>query len=150
MEKNYPALANNLAHYISGDKNSLRDGERGIIDLPHLAITTLSYYSFTLNPDSWNGWAGDLVSAYGLVRDYYENNPGDHLQQIARAYVGGESPKKDLPHKPNSAKNPCNYTDLCSDGYAIVLSKNLKENDGNLGGSFEKLFTADRGSQFIV
>lgn len=65
-----------------------------MIDLPHLAITTLSYYNFTLNPGSWNGWAGDLVSAYGLVRDYYKNNPGDNLQQIARAYVGGEFPKK--------------------------------------------------------
>lgn len=149
VKKNYPALANNLAHYISGDKNSLWDGGRGVIDLPHLAITTLSYYNFTLNPGSWNGWAGDLVSAYGLVRDYYKNNPGDNLQQIARAYVGGEFPKKDLPHAPNAKENPCNYTDLCSDGYAIVLSQNLKESDGNLGASFEKIFTTDRGTQFM-
>ena len=117
-------LMNKLSPYINGDIK-IWDGYNYPIDLPHLAVTTLSYKNLTLNPASWNGWAGDLVSSYSYVRDYYNNNPKVNLRKIARAYIGGSSPITDLQPEPSTADNPCSFIDLCSDGFAISLANNL-------------------------
>ncbi len=119
----------------------------GVIDLPHLAITTLSYCNSPINPPSWNGWAGDLVSAYSLVQSYHDANSDESLEEIARAYVGGEHPEEDLRHSPSSTINNCNYSDLCSDGYAILLAKKIKEKK-TLAESFKSVFENEAGMEF--
>ncbi|MFM1524472.1 MULTISPECIES: glycoside hydrolase domain-containing protein [Helcococcus] len=131
-------LMNKLSPYINGDKK-IWDGYKYPIDLPHLAVTTLTYKNFTLNPSSWNGWAGDLVSAYSYVRDYYNNNPSGNLRKIARAYIGGSYPRTDLKPEPNTKYNPCSFIDLCSDGFAINLANNLEK---DLVSSLNKTFTS--------
>ena len=140
-------LYDSIMPYISGDNNSLKDDLSGVIDLPHLAVTTLSYYNNPINPPSWNGWAGDLVSAYSLVQSYHDTNSDESLEEIARAYVGGEHPEEDLRHSPSSTINNCNYSDLCSDGYAILLAKKIKEKK-TLAESFKSVFENEAGMEF--
>ncbi len=129
---------------------STDDEKNGVIDLPHLAVTTLSYYQLTINPGSWNGWAGDLVSAYSLVRNFKNKYKDCNLNIIARAYIGGEYPEKDLPYEPINDKNRCNYTDLCSDGYAILLASYLKKHNGKLDSAFRETFINNKGRQFAA
>lgn len=135
------------SEYIAGNGTSLKDSLNGVIDLPHLAITTLSYFNKPLNPPSWNGWAGDLVSVYSLVQTYHDSHSTEFLPEIARAYIGGEHPEKDLKHAPDNNDNTCNFTDLCSDGYAILLAKEMAKHD-SLADSFKTIFEAKAGKEF--
>lgn len=73
-----------------------------------------------------------------------------NLNIIARAYIGGEYPKKDLPYEPLNKKNNCNYTDLCTDGYAILLASYLKKQNGKLDPAFRETFIDNKGRQFAA
>lgn len=147
IKKEKPEIYNSALERISGEGSTLKDSCGGVIDLPHLAITTLSYCNSPINPPSWNGWAGDLVSAYSLVQSYHDANSDESLEEIARAYVGGEHPEEDLRHSPSSTINNCNYSDLCSDGYAILLAKKIKEKK-TLAESFKSVFENEAGMEF--
>lgn len=141
------SLYNLASEYIAGNGTSLKDSLNGVIDLPHLAITTLSYYNKPINPPSWNGWAGDLVSAYSLVQKYHDSHSNELLPEIARAYIGGAHPEKDLTYAPDNSDNTCNFSDLCSDGYAILLAKEMAKHD-SLADSFKTIFEAKAGKEF--
>ena len=121
----YPLLKKQISPYLG--ELDLWDGQTGIIDLSHLAVTTLTYIRLTANPDSWNGWAGDLVSAYSAVKECSEKTKKEPSLFIARAFIGGSNPNYDLKVDAPIFDNPCNYTDLCTDGYAIILAKALKD-----------------------
>ncbi|SFO03938.1 Peptidoglycan-binding (PGRP) domain of peptidoglycan hydrolases-containing protein [Pseudobutyrivibrio sp. UC1225] len=120
----YASLKEKISAYL--EQTDLWDGKTGIIDLPHLAVTTLTYCRLTINPNSWNGWAGDLVSAYVLVKECSEIMKTEPSLYIARAFVGGSNPNVDLKLNTPKFDNRCNYKDLCSDGYAIILAKAVK------------------------
>ena len=147
LEKEKNSIYQSALKYITGEGTLLKDKQGGVIDLPHLAITTLSYCNSPINPPSWNGWAGDLVSAYELVQSYHYVNNDETLTKISRAYIGGVHPEKDLIHLPSSTKNSCNYSDLCSDGYAILLAKMIKEKN-ILADAFKSLFEDKAGTEF--
>lgn len=133
--------------------NALKPTEVGVLsylakryyttdDWPHrlgfsilnLAVTTLSYYNFSLNSGSWNGWAGDLASAMKFVQRVYNANKGANLDTIARAFVGGSSPSADVPKGvtiPSDAGNTFGYIDMCTDADAIGISNLMKKKSGN-------------------
>lgn len=137
LEDNNRNLKKMLEDFIGTD-SEIWDGSKYLIDLPHLAITTLTYYNFTINPKSWNGWAGDLVSAYEKVENYsnkYNFNP----IPLSRLFIGGENPNQELGLEENP-DNPCSFTDLCSDGFAILLANTLKEKNGELLEAFKQTF----------
>ncbi|HFI0724832.1 TPA: LysM peptidoglycan-binding domain-containing protein [Streptococcus suis] len=128
VNKNYPTLVKKVTPFMSS--SNLTDKFGGIIDLGHLSVTTLSYYNQFGNPGSWNGWAGDLASAFGAVQKVYNANKNSNLDAIARAFVGGSSPTTDVPKGvlvPNDARNPFGYADMCSDADAIGLASMMKK-----------------------
>ncbi|MEG3341002.1 LysM peptidoglycan-binding domain-containing protein [Streptococcus suis] len=133
LKKNHANLVNSLNPYMN--TSNLTDKFGGVIDLGHLAVTTLSYYNLTVNPGSWNGWAGDLASAFGAVQKVYNANKNSNLDAIARAFIGGSSPTSDVPKGvsiPSDVGNPFGYADMCSDADAIGLASMMKnENAGN-------------------
>lgn len=132
LNSHYKALVKKVSPYMADSEIS--DNFGGIIDIPHLAVTTLSYYNFTINPGSWNGWAGDLASAMGPVQKVYNANKGANLDAIARAFVGGSSPSKDVPNGvtiPSGAGNTFGYADMCTDADAIGISNLMKKKSGN-------------------
>ncbi|HFI0147365.1 TPA: hypothetical protein ACGO16_000170 [Streptococcus suis] len=133
LKKNHANLVNSLKPYMN--TSNLTDKFGGVIDLGHLAVTTLSYYNLTVNPGSWNGWAGDLASAFGAVQKVYNANKNSNLDAIARAFIGGSSPTSDAPKGvsiPSDVGNPFGYADMCSDADAIGLASMMKnEKAGN-------------------
>lgn len=132
LNNHYKALIKKVSPYMS-DKE-IGDKFGGIIDLPHLAVTTLSYYNFSLNSGSWNGWAGDLASAMKFVQRVHNANKGANLDTIARAFVGGSSPSADVPKGvtiPSDAGNTFGYIDMCTDADAIGISNLMKKKSGN-------------------
>ena len=55
-----------------------------------------------------------------------------------------------MPYEPLNKKNNCNYTDLCSDGYAILLASYLKKHNGKLDSAFRETFINNKGRQFAA
>lgn len=55
-----------------------------------------------------------------------------------------------MPYEPLNKKNNCNYTDLCTDGYAILLASYLKKQNGKLDPAFRETFIDNKGGQFAA
>ena len=102
-------------------KQLLTDGDKGLIDLPHLAATMEAYLSIDLPPNFWAGWGGDLATGMADVTNRYNerNNPSSiyynkSLQQVANMTIGNED-------------SSCNYTDFCCDFDAYKMSRYIEE-----------------------
>lgn len=102
-------------------KQLLTDGDKGLIDLPHLAATMEAYLSIDLPPNFWAGWGGDLATGMADVTNRYNerNNPSSiyynkTLQQVANMTIGNED-------------SSCNYTDFCCDFDAYKMSRYIEE-----------------------
>lgn len=52
-------------------------------------------------------------------------------------------------YTPETKNNNCNYSDLCSDGYAILLAKEMGEKD-SLASSFQSIFENQAGKEFAA
>ncbi|MEW4353598.1 hypothetical protein AB1I63_01675 [Streptococcus pneumoniae] len=134
--------------------SEITDQDGGIIDLPHLAVTTLSYYNFTINLGSWNGWAGDLASSMGSVQKVYNVNKNSNLDAIARAFVGGSLPTSDVLKGvtiPNGIGNPFGYADMCSDADAIglaIMMKKEKAGNSRLSTTMSKYYNGQSNSRY--
>ncbi|WP_459477386.1 hypothetical protein [Clostridium saccharoperbutylacetonicum] len=79
-----------ISPYIQ--KNSIE----GIIhgkktDLPHLAATTLGYYSSPLVPDFWTGWGGDLATAMSDVSKLLSKGTNKTPYKLATEVIGDDS-----------------------------------------------------------
>ncbi len=94
-----------------------------------------------------DGWAGDLVSAYRLVKECSEIMKTELSLYIARAFIGGSNPNIDVKINTPTFNNPCNYKDLCSDGYAIILAKAVKDKK-NIKDAMNYTFIDKVGTEF--
>ncbi|WP_297430450.1 hypothetical protein [Clostridium sp.] len=81
--------ANSIEATINGKK----------IDLPHLAATTLGYYSSPLIPDFWTGWGGDLATAMSDVSKLISKGSEKTAYELATDVIGNDlytCPKSDI------------------------------------------------------
>ena len=69
-----PELHTRFYPYIKADDTKLFQYKGHIIDLPHLAATTLGYYESKFAPDFWSGWGADLATTMQDIQKYKENN----------------------------------------------------------------------------
>ncbi|MGT2866332.1 LysM peptidoglycan-binding domain-containing protein [Streptococcus fryi] len=154
LKNEYKHLYQKIEKYIDGGNEILLDDFNGEIDLPHLAITTLSYFNTTANPGSWNGWAGDLASAMKSVQLVWEKNKSVNVDIISRAFIGSSSPSLDLPSNvimPSGAYNRFGYADMCSDADAIELASILKSNtskNNKLSETFASYYSGKHKNRF--
>ena len=98
----------------------MSDGDRGLIDLAHLAATLESYLTTSIIPDFWAGWGGDLATGMADTTANINNNRGPGKpyegmtdQEIADATIGKEGLQ-------------CNYTDFCCDFDAYKIAYELR------------------------
>ena len=145
VEEKYGAVYDTLRPYICSEGNgqtraSVSDGDRGLMDLAHLAATLESYLTNTIIPDHWASWGGDLATGMTDTQINIDQNKDTIYQgksdwEIANATIG----KHGL---------SCSYTDFCSDFDAYKISKMLQEdseaNSSNrhyLSETIEKYYT---------
>ena len=145
IEKEYGNVYDALRPYICSEENgsireSVSDGDRGLMDLAHLAATLESYLTNTIIPDHWASWGGDLATGMTDTQINIDQNKDTIYQgksdwEIANATIG----KHGL---------SCSYTDFCSDFDAYKISKMLQEdseaNSSNrhyLSETIEKYYT---------
>ncbi|MGN0572186.1 MAG: C39 family peptidase [Candidatus Fimenecus sp.] len=108
-----------------GTRKLVTDGDRGLIDLAHMAATMSAYFGGVI-PNFWASWGGDLATGMAdttariAKRDNGENYLHMSNQEIADETIGG--------------KSNCNYSDLCSDFDAYKLqikAHDLLKQDSN-------------------
>ena len=137
IQQEYPEVWNSLFEYFRIDKinendptdlstrrHQLFDGDRGLIDLAHMAATIETYLSDSIVPDFWASWGGDLatgmkdttVNITNKLENGYEKYTN---QQIAHATIGKQ------PEMYTGLS--CNYTDFCSDFDAYKIAQMLRE-----------------------
>ena len=109
MESEYPSLNSALAKYIASDV-AVTDNIGGKNDPAHLALSTLAYTAFSLAPEYWASWGGDLATGIEDLHIAMEENPALNLQQKANALIGSDNCR-------------CNYTDLCDDADCIAIAE---------------------------
>lgn len=119
-----------LDKYIGAKRQLYYDKIGGYIDVAHMAVTTLAYLNANVVPSRWVGWAGDLATGIKNVEKIIHQNPAASLSDVAEAMIG--APDNNWKQHKNlqglnleGVENDCNYSDLCSDGDAIVLSERI-------------------------
>lgn len=106
MKKNYSDFNSKMLKFISEDSESVLYNNH-MIDLPHLAATTLGYtddghWYAKLIPDFWTGWGGDLATGMAdITNDKNGEHKDDSVDFIAQNYVvgvheGSTCPRDDL------------------------------------------------------
>ena len=109
------SLYNSLFPYMAGESEGgvlISDEHGGLIDLKHLSATAEGYFTPSIAPDSWYGWAADLVTAI-MDTDAIANNY-DSVQEAADVVIG------------NSAYS-FSFEDICSDADAVKLAALVSE-----------------------
>lgn len=130
-----------LDRYIANPRQSMVDGTGENVDLSHLSATTLGYIGWDLIPDHWTGWAGDLATAMAQIQKIVDWNPGANLAEVSAAMVGPDENFRSDPvleklllsypadGSGDIVENHCNRDDLCCDGDAIVIARELNSGD---------------------
>lgn len=101
-------------------RKSLSDGDRGLIDLPHMAVVAETYLSNGIVPKFWASWGGDLASGMADTtkrianKSKYDYDENATTEEIANNTIGNEN-------------SSCNYTDFCSDFDAYKISQMLQQ-----------------------
>ena len=116
-------LLEEMDKYINGDQPTLfSDGNNGVLDIAHLAATTIAYtYGVSaLMSVPWTGWAGDLITFMGDVKRHLaaDENKGDDPQIASDAFLG-------------TAPYHFNYADICTDADAIKIAQMIKSADAH-------------------
>lgn len=88
------------------------DGQGGLIDFKHLAATAEGYFTSSVAPDSWYGWAADLATA--IIDIEAKVGEYDSYQAAADDIVG-------------NSKKSFSYEDICSDADAIKIAELVSE-----------------------
>lgn len=112
MQSEYPSLVSRLTKYIASDV-TVKDNIGGKNDVAHLSVSTLAYTDFSLAPDYWAAWGGDLATGINDLHTAMAGQPLSSLQQKANELIGSDNCR-------------CNYTDLCDDADCIALSRLIK------------------------
>jgi hypothetical protein len=66
VKEQNPTLYSNIYPYMARESEGgvlVSDEHGGLIDLKHLAATAEGYFTTSIAPDSWYGWAADLATA---------------------------------------------------------------------------------------
>lgn len=126
VKEKHPELFKHMEPYIHKDtkenpRKHVSDGDKGLIDLSHMAATLEAYLSIGLPPDFWAGWGGDLATGMADTTININNKMNDDSiykgktnQEISDATIG-------------KATLSCNYSDFCSDFDAYKISQILKK-----------------------
>ncbi|WP_069988759.1 C39 family peptidase [Massilioclostridium coli] len=118
-------LFEQMEPYIQkGTRLLVSDGDRGLIDLAHMAATIDAYINEGLPPHFWAGWGGDLAT--GMADTTKSINPNvsfNEMQKMADRIIGNED-------------SSCNYSDFCSDFDAYKISTKIKESYGTSNWNF--------------
>lgn len=125
MQLEYPTLASSINKYVGSNNVTVKDNIGGKNDIAHLAVSTLAYSDFSLAPDFWAAWGGDLATGMSDVHDYVKRT-GIDISTASDALIGAD----EHPSGPGFALR-CNYTDLCDDADAIALSRALENNSSS-------------------
>ncbi|OOM13971.1 putative endo-beta-N-acetylglucosaminidase precursor [Clostridium saccharobutylicum] len=100
-------------------------------DLPHLAATTLGYYSSPLVPDFWTGWGGDLATAMSDVLKLISKGSKKTAYELATEVIGDDlytCPRLDIEADIDSIKIA---TMLDSDTVGNILDNYFQTVDGD-------------------
>lgn len=114
VKEQNPTLYNNLYPYIARENDGgilISDEHGGLIDLKHLAATAEGYFTTSIAPDSWYGWAADLATILD-TEDIAENYDG--YQEAADIVVG-------------NSNYSFSFEDICSDADAIKVAELVSE-----------------------
>lgn len=134
LKQHHGALVTKLDRFIGEKRVDFTDSNRrGKNDLAHMAYTLYCYYFESLSPDFWTGWGGDLASGMADLHALMSNHPTMKLQRAADALIGSDTSSVDdylIQHGVNKNKLNvrCNFTDMCDDADAILISDMFKKN----------------------
>lgn len=111
------ALYQSVYPYMRGSSEDapellISDGGNGVVDLKHLAATAEGYFTRSIAPDSWYGWAADLATAIvdaENIASQYES-----IQQAADIVIG-------------DSEYSFSFEDICSDADAIKVAQLVLE-----------------------
>lgn len=141
MREEYLTLRTNIAKYIDSDV-AVTDNIGGKNDVAHLALSTLAYTAFSLAPDNWAAWVGDLASGVETLHIAMQGDPSLNLQEKANQIIGADD-------------SYCNYTDLCDDADCIAISRLIDESENethilsqSMLNYYSNLTTRERYSQY--
>lgn len=137
LKQHYPSLVTALDRYIGPSRTVFTDPHRrGKNDLAHMAYTLLCYLRTSPAPDFWTGWGGDLATGMADLHTLMQRHPSLERQRAANALIGSDPSSVDsylTSHGVNAQdlQVRCNFTDICDDADAILLSAMLKDNPPN-------------------
>ena len=114
-------LYNRIEPYLSDDSPIISDENGGLIDFAHLAATAEGYFTHSIFPDAWYGWATDLATA--ILDTESIANQYSSYQKAADIVVGG------------AYRFP--FEDLCSDADSIKIAE-LISNSSSTTHSFSE------------
>jgi len=97
----------------NADEDLVYDGDEGYLDVGHFAATLEAYLSWSVIPNWWAGWGGDLASAGKQL----SHKQATRLQE-SFDIIG-------------STNGNFNYSDMCCDADAIKLAAMIKQKSGN-------------------
>lgn len=115
VEENDLQLYNDLSQYMKREVDGgilISDGNEGLIDLKHLAATAEGYFTNSVAPDSWYGWAADLATAILDTESIVSNY--NSYQEAADDVIGNSS-------------YSFSFEDICSDADAIKIAELILE-----------------------
>lgn len=115
VKEQNPTLYSNIYPYMARESEGgvlVSDEHGGLIDLKHLAATAEGYFTTSIAPDSWYGWAADLATAILDTERIAENYNG--YQEAADIVVG-------------NSKYSISFEDICSDADAIKVAELVSE-----------------------
>ncbi len=104
-------LYNELYLYMKREADGgilISDGNEGLIDLKHLAATAEGYFTDSVAPDSWYGWAADLATA---ILD---------TESVAASYSSYQEAADNVIGNSNYSFS---FEDMCSDADAIKIAE---------------------------
>ncbi len=111
MSSQYKTLENTINQYLLSNV-FVTDNAGGKHDIAHLCVSTLAYSAFSLLPDYWVAWGGDVATG---VNDLHQAMAADQtadLQAKANEIIGSDNSR-------------CNYADLCDDADCIAIAEML-------------------------
>ncbi|MDT3768181.1 DUF1906 domain-containing protein [Gleimia hominis] len=134
LHQHHKSLVTDLDRHIGSNRIEFTDPyRRGKNDLAHMAYTLLCYLTTSPAPDFWTGWGGDLATGMADLHVLMQRHPSLDRQRAANALIGSDPQAVDnylTSHgvEPQKLQVRCNFTDICDDADAILLSKMLKDN----------------------
>lgn len=134
LQQHHAPVVTGLDTFIGSNRREFTDEhQRGKNDLAHMAYTLLCYLYSSPAPDFWTGWGGDLATGMADLHMLMQRHPSLERQRTANALIGSDTQAVDsyLTSHGVNAQNlqvRCNFTDICDDADAILLSRILKDN----------------------